>query len=964
MANISTVLALGLVFHLVFIWCVFDCYFTSPVVHGMRHFKAGDGKAERLVLFVADGLRADLLFNVDPFPSIPDSPRIVAPYLLDTAKTRGAFGVSHTRVPTESRPGHVAIIAGMYEDVSAVTKGWKYNPVDFDSVFNQSRNTFSFGSPDILPMFARGAEPGRVRMWSYDEDDEDFTKDATELDVWVLDRLRELFANSSSDVTLNTNLRNSNNIFFLHLLGLDTTGHSYRPHSKEYMKNIQVVDGIVEETEKLFNEFFEDQKTSFIFTADHGMSNIGNHGDGNPDSTRTPLIAWGSGIRGPLRDHDSKSHDDFSATWGDDMNALLRQDVEQADIAPLMSALLGSDFAANSVGVLPDIRSSGYLDFSSVTGKEKRARLSLANAQVILEQYMVKHSMVERKLSFIDCHSRISDEGCSPDSQSLLKIQDLLDAGRWDDARQASAHLINDTIRGLRYLQTYDRLLLASIAVFAYLGWSAFSATSLLLEESAFPRVSKRFTVITNLLSANCLLSFWGLFFRQKEPWTYYLYVTFPLYFWRTVALRSWEPLKWLFGYSDEKRARKPARRGAKFLIPLWELSFLKVVIASFIALEAMVMAYTHRWIWSLGFLVIGLGWPLTLWPRAFASQNKSLLAKWAAACLATAIFPLRDVEQNESIWNVAVGGLVLIGGGFGWALLDTYKINAQQKPKVRAPILQQLILTATTTVITIDSVRRLQAKSGLPLKNQILGWVSSAVVIPMSTKFGNLPTAAKLQTLFLTFAPCFVILSINAEGLFYAAYCTTLILWIEVESSVRSASKVSTETKTKIEGNTTVGNQVRKYRPRLDDVRVALFFLFFVQVAFFGTGNVASISSFYLEPVYRLVPIFNPFLMASLLLFKIFAPYVVLAAVFAELNAKLELPPFSLFLIALSLTDVMTITFFFKVTDTGSWLEIGQTISFFVIASLLLAWSAGICALGEWLMKPGASPKASKKME
>ena len=55
-----------------------------------------------------------------------------------------------------------------------------------------------------------------------------------------------------------------------------------------------------------------------------------------------------------------------------------------------------------------------------------------------------------------------------------------------------------------------------------------------------------------------------------------------------------------------------------------------------------------------------------------------------------------------------------------------------------------------------------------------------------------------------------------------------------------------------------------------------------------------------------------------------------------------------------------MTITFFLSVTDTGSWLEIGQTISFFVIASLLLVWAAGICALGEWLM--AEVPIAEKK--
>jgi phosphatidylinositol glycan class N len=98
----------------------------------------------------------------------------------------------------------------------------------------------------------------------------------------------------------------------------------------------------------------------------------------DPDSTRTPLILWGSGVRGPLPDAQSSSHDDYSSKW--DLSRFLRTDVNQADIASLMSSLIGGDWAVNSVGVLPDISVSnpGWLD----TSDERKARLGLVNSQV------------------------------------------------------------------------------------------------------------------------------------------------------------------------------------------------------------------------------------------------------------------------------------------------------------------------------------------------------------------------------------------------------------------------------------------------------------------------------------------------------------------------------------------------------------------------------------------------------
>jgi len=55
----------AIILHLVFLSSVFDIYFKSPVLPSSRQFHPDYvAPARRLVLFVADGLRADSLYSL------------------------------------------------------------------------------------------------------------------------------------------------------------------------------------------------------------------------------------------------------------------------------------------------------------------------------------------------------------------------------------------------------------------------------------------------------------------------------------------------------------------------------------------------------------------------------------------------------------------------------------------------------------------------------------------------------------------------------------------------------------------------------------------------------------------------------------------------------------------------------------------------------------------------------------
>ncbi|RDY07681.1 GPI ethanolamine phosphate transferase 1 [Mucuna pruriens] len=567
---------LGVILHAVYMLSIFDIYFKTPIVHGVDpvtpRFAA---PAKRLVLLVADGLRADKFFEPDAEGNYR------APFLRSIIETQGRWGVSHARPPTESRPGHVAIIAGFYEDPSAVTKGWKANPVEFDSVFNRSRHTISFGSPDIVPIFCGALQ--HTTWDTYPHEFEDFATDASFLDMWSLDKFQSLLNRSREDLKLKELLQQDNLVVFLHLLGCDSNGHAHKPYSSIYLNNVKVVDHVAESVYNLIQDYFKDNRTAYIFTADHGMSDKGSHGDGHPSNTDTPLVAWGAGVKYP-RPISSSNHSDCGFRFVDDhvhdtptpvewgLHEIERVDVNQADIAPLMSTLLGMSCPVNSVGSLP-------LDYIDMT-KADEVEAVLSNTKEILNQFLRKSYIKQSNSLYFKPFKPLSHY-----SSILDKIEGLILARDYDAAMDLSQNLRSLALQGLHYFQTYDWLMLMSVITLGYVGWMIYLVLHVLQSYTSLPgntygmeqavqknnrgKIYLYGSMVTGML---CLL----LLLEQSPP-LYHAYVIMTSFLWVQIV-SEYQFIKTLWKHISGRRMNYIIKLLATTAISIFILEFLNFV--------------------------------------------------------------------------------------------------------------------------------------------------------------------------------------------------------------------------------------------------------------------------------------------------------------------------------------------------------------------------------------------------
>uniref|UniRef100_A0A2S2NAG3 GPI ethanolamine phosphate transferase 1 n=1 Tax=Schizaphis graminum TaxID=13262 RepID=A0A2S2NAG3_SCHGA len=858
---------LGLFAQLILLLSIFDIYFKSPIISGIPDQHV-DYKppADRLVLFVGDGLRADTFYNYANGNS---------QYFKNLLKTSATYGVCHTRVPTESRPGHIALIAGFYEDPSAIFKGWKDNVVEFDSVFNKSDTTISWGSPDIVSMFKKGAIAGNVHTYTYDPELQDFSgKNGSSiiLSEWVLNKVKLFFDESKSDEIIRSRLMKKKLVLFLHLLSTDVSGHIDKPNSKEYLENLIYIEKVVKEIEQLLESYYNDNRTAYIFTSDHGMTDWGSHGDGSASETEVPIVTWGAGL-----------------SYAKNNSISLPVNINQADVAPLMATLIGVPVPVHSVGILP-------LNLLNTDAKA-RAKYLLANALQINAAFSTARVKIEQQL-FKLFYSPYEPLSINVQDKYLQDITKLIKLSKTDECVKLCYEWINLGLHGINYYNTYYKLPLLFCVTFVGLGW----ITLLILETNSIKKrrkINRFHKLLINGIFLTVAVCSSFLISAQSLPIQFYVYTFMPLILWCMCTTRIFQ----IFNLSHMMQNILQVKGSELFEI----LFYL-------IGIELLVWTFFERRILTLALAI------LCFWMTFYSIEKGFLPIQIAIIFCSSALFAsfpaVIIIDGHANIIYVVLGAVI-------WLLAGLIHYKNQSGVRKITTFLQVLLLAiAIANVVIVSS--SIENKQGLSSVNKVVSWTISILSMFLIRKTSNL--LSNKTTVLLSIGIPYIQLSLNLEVLFMLVLVITLACWRKIVIKSSDSSQA-------------LWTQWRH----------AFCFLLFSFGSFFGTGNIASINSFDPSIGRCFVSVFSPFIIMGLVLFKILAPILLTCCTFYLTSIKLKIPPINVFALMLAMSNIMGLHFLFLIKNTGSWLDIGMSISHYVIVqslALFLSLMYGLAGL------------------
>ncbi|KAH8375820.1 hypothetical protein KR200_000511, partial [Drosophila serrata] len=485
--------------HLLLLGCVLKIYFQSaPLIHLEPQMTLPEmgvrPPADRLVVFLAEGLSAKTFFsqNLSRMPQLDE-----------IFQSQGLRGIAHSSVPTLTQPGNVALIAGFHPSPPLTAT--------YDTIFNRTLD-----SPDGILL--------------------KFVGDNPETDSSFIDLQDYL-----SEDTNQSRIRNASRVLILVHMG-DVGGAS--PWHEIYLKKLFRAQAGIFESYEVMESVFRDRRTAYLMTSAHGLSNLGkdsdemsvskvtkmisvpgSHGAGTPDETETPFLLWGSGINA---------------------NRTIQR-LEQIQLVPLMSALIGLPPPVNNLGKLP----LGYLN---VSHEEEGKAMHLNALQLLLQsRFLVKR---HKRGFFNKWLPKAGDLDLLRISYYQYQINRLTKK-RWQEkAMETSQVAASLALNSVKSYVGYYHIPLAVATAMTLLGWELYLVLKLYRDSRASKEHRRGFwTAGTILLSALGLL-LGELAFLQCLPLLTIVCLVAPFGFWCLALaelplkghsiLDVWTHLKWI----------------------------------------------------------------------------------------------------------------------------------------------------------------------------------------------------------------------------------------------------------------------------------------------------------------------------------------------------------------------------------------------------------------------------------
>ncbi|XP_053374989.1 GPI ethanolamine phosphate transferase 1-like isoform X2 [Mercenaria mercenaria] len=756
------IITAGFLVHAIVFISIFDIYFTTPIISGLpSHSSPRPPPAKRLVFIVADGLRADKTLMLQPDGSTP------APFLRNIAENDGTWGVSTAGIPTATRPGHVAMTAGFYEDPTSVAKDVRGGKIYFDTIFQETTYTWTWDTPKFLEKVAED-HPETIFSEHFPGERKYLSGiNPKDMDSWVFDEVTNFLKSAKTDADLKKKMNKDKILFFLHLGGIDHAGYIVRPNSPEYLQHVTFLDEGVKDIVGKFEDFFgHDGNTAYVFTSDHGMTNWGAHGDGMPDEIHCPLLVWGAGIRKALPEDNLNRYDDtLSQDWS--LTEWKRSNLEQPSLAALMSAIIGIPFPKNAVYPFPD----GFFDVA----EQDEFEILYANLKQLLENFQAFERYTHVGPFAFSFRSYGSLSG------SLIRslhtdIQALNVSGNYASAIALTKQKIELTVQGLQHYRLYSKTPLWLATFSSCIGWICFCALVLIQQHENWEDIKVTTPVMANtkhiIIQIAVALAVFDLIFlyAQSTPVTQCVHFLLPIPIW-TAAVIKWYEIGNLL--SIIKRQKQ--------LLPVAILCVLCIIL--------IIMSMYHRFL---------LGVTAVLFALVTINGNKTELDKnlryqWLLSTLGIAALvakPLGDRDLHYNLVIVSGVAATISSIAFHYHLEGSAVKGRLSRHFGRRFAIFQIVKIALATGILYYSSYLTENNIRTPLSVQIPSWVIFFVSL-FEPIVVNTDIQSRLVAMSFGYVAPFILLSIGQETLCYIFLVWNLYLYVEVERNLTKSQPI-----------------------------------------------------------------------------------------------------------------------------------------------------------------------------